>query len=212
MLQIMTIAFRIPMLNLTDTKISKALKSYQIQKEGRFDGLFSDEAYQNLRPAAVMIPLIEHENRWYLLLTRRAEHLMEHRDQVAFPGGAMERGDGDLLSTALREMKEEIGVVPHAVTIFGDLGEMPVITGYLVRLFVGKIPWPYELKINRDEVKDVFIVPLEWLADPNHRTLKFRSYAGREFPVIFFDDYEGQQLWGASAEMTLNLLTALELI
>ena len=197
------------MLYISDEKISEALKSYQIQRKKRFSELFSDESYQNLRPAGVFIPLLEHENRWYLLLTRRAEHLMEHRDQVAFPGGARERHDLDLKATALREMYEEIGVDPNHVVIFGELGEMPVITGYLVRLFVGKIPWPYDLKINRNEVKEVFIVPLEWLADPNHRTIRYRSYAGREFPVIFFDDYEGQQLWGASAEMTLELLNAL---
>ncbi|MFN2304243.1 MAG: hypothetical protein ACK2TV_10985, partial [Anaerolineales bacterium] len=55
------------------------------------------------------------------------------------------------------------------------------------------------------------IVPLRWLNDPDHRKIQYRSYAGREFPVIYFDNYEGHQLWGASAEMTLALLSALEL-
>ena len=200
------------MLHYSNNDISRALKSFQIQQEGRFAELFSKESYQNLRSAAVIIPLIEHENRWYLLLTRRSENLEEHRDQVAFPGGGMEPGDQDLQSTALREMYEEIGVDPGHVLILGQLGDMPVITRYQVRIFVGKIPWPYELKINENEVKNVFIVPLDWLADPNHRTVRYRSYAGREFPVIFFDDYEGQQLWGASAEMTINLLIALGLV
>ncbi len=41
---------------------------------------------------------------------------------------------------------------------------MPVVTGYLVRVFVGQIPWPYALKINHEEVKDVFTVPrVGWL-------------------------------------------------
>lgn len=199
------------MLNLTEKAISKALGIYKSEQEGRFSELFSGESYQKLRPAAVMIPLFEYENKWYVLLTRRSEQLVEHRGQVAFPGGAKEEGDKDLKTTALREMCEEIGIDPHHVSILGELGEMPVITGYLVRLFVGKIPWPYDLSINQDEVDRVFTVPLDWLAEPNHRTLQYRSYAGREFPVIFFDDYEGQQLWGASAEMTLKLLSALRL-
>ncbi len=88
---------------------------------------------------------------------------------------------------------------------------MPVVTGYLVRVFVGQIPWPYALKINHEEVKDVFTVPLRWLADPGHRMTRYRNYAGREIPVIFFDLYEGYQLWGASAEMTVALLDVLQL-
>ncbi len=197
--------------DLTEKSISKALRLYQSEQEGRFGELFSGESYQKLRPAAVIIPLLEHENRWYVLLTRRSEKLLEHRGQVAFPGGAMESRDNDLRTTALREMHEEIGIDPEHVLILGELADMPVITGYLVRIIVGKIPWPYELTINQDEVERVFIVPLNWLADPNHRTIRYRSYAGREFPVIFFDDYEGQQLWGASAEMMMTLLSALGL-
>jgi len=197
--------------DLTEKSISKALRLYQSEQEERFGELFSGESYQKLRPAAVIIPLLEHENRWYVLLTRRSEKLLEHRGQVAFPGGAMERGDNDLRTTALREMHEEIGIDPEHVLILGELADMPVITGYLVRIIVGKISWPYELTINQDEVERVFIVPLNWLADPNHRTIRYRSYAGREFPVIFFDDYEGQKLWGASAEMMMTLLSALGL-
>ena len=123
----------------------------------------------------------------------------------------MERRDENLQSTALREMYEEVGVNPRDVEVFGHLGDMPIITGYMVRLFVGQIPWPYELEINLDEVESAFIVPLNWLADPDHRTIHYRSYAGREIPVIFFDQFDGYQLWGASAEMTLALLSALGL-
>lgn len=200
------------MLELTEKTISEALRTYQSEHENRFGELFSGESYQKLRLAAIIIPLLEYENRWHVLLTRRSDHLIEHRGQVAFPGGAMEREDVDLNATALREMNEEIGIDPRHVLLLGELGDMPVITGYLVRLIVGKIPWPYKLSVNYDEVKSTFIVPLEWLADPRHHTLKYRSYAGREFPVIFFDDYQGQQLWGASAEMTIILLNALGLV
>jgi hypothetical protein len=89
---------------------------------------------------------------------------------------------------------------------------MPIISGYLVRLFVGLVPWPYDLKLNGDEVESSFIVPLKWLADPDHRSLQYRSYAGREFPVIFFDEYQEHILWGASAEMTVFFLEALNLV
>lgn len=200
------------MLNLTSKKISRALSIYQVQQHNRFAELLSSENSNNFRQAAVLIPLLETEGRWHVLLTRRSQELVEHRGQVAFPGGAREQGDENLQWTALREMYEEVGVEPHDVQILGSLGDMPIITGYMVRLFVGEIPWPYELSINTDEVESAFVVPLDWLADPRHHTIKYRSYAGREIPVIYFDQYNGYQLWGASAEMTLALLSAFELI
>ena len=114
--------------------------------------------------------------------------------------------------TALRETQEEIGVAPQDVKVYGDLGIMPIITGYMVSMVVGQIPWPYPLRPNPDEVESAFICPLLWLADPDHRTVKYRSFAGREFPIIYFDQFEGYQLWGATAQMTISLMEALGII
>jgi len=199
-------------LPLTPENITQALQIYQNQRQRRTAEIYATEEVRKLRPAAVIIPLLQNEGDWHVLLTHRSQELVEHRGQVAFPGGARERRDDDLQETALREMYEEIGVAPQDVQVFGHLGDLPVITGYMVRLFVGQIPWPYDLKINPAEVETVFIVPLKWLADPSHRSVQYRSYAGREFPVIFYDLFKGHQLWGASAEMTLELLSALGLM
>lgn len=197
---------------LTDEFIEQAVHEYQSLQESRIvePSPFFEEV--KLRHAAVMIPLLIHKGDWHVLLTHRSQNLVEHRGQVAFPGGAQDRHDRDLQETALREMYEEIGISPHDVNVYGSLGDMRVVSGYVVRLFVGKIPWPYDLKINPSEVESAFTVPLKWLSDPNHRSVQYRSYAGHEFPVIFFDEYEGHILWGASAEMTLSLLTALKLV
>ena len=200
------------MFNPSNDEICQAVEAFQLRQEQRFSNRYFAKDLRNLRPAAVIIPLLVKKGHWHVLLTHRSEELVEHRGQIAFPGGARERADDDLATTALREMYEEIGVHPRDVQVYGHLGDMPILTGYLVRLFVGRIHWPYDLRINRAEVESVFIVPLSWLVDPHHRTIQYRSYAGREFPVIFFDHYEGHQLWGASAEMTIALLEALGLV
>lgn len=199
------------MFNLNDEKITEALRAYQFKDQFRSKHFLSGENGTRLRPAAVLIPLLVYRGGWYILLTHRSEHLAEHKGQVAFPGGAQEQRDADLEFTALRETQEEIGINPQDVQIYGDLGDMPIITGYMVRVFVGRIPWPYELQLNPAEVDSAFIVPLQWLIDPDHRTIRYRSFAGREFPVIYFDNFEGHQLWGASAEMVIALLEALKL-
>jgi 8-oxo-dGTP pyrophosphatase MutT (NUDIX family) len=199
------------MLHLTRREITLAVQSYEVDHTQRYGHLFSPHQLDGLRRASVMIPMFEFEHEWHVLLTQRSESLVEHRGQVAFPGGARDPQDADLCQTALREMQEEIGVDPAHVHVFGHLGDMPVVTGYLVRPYVGQIPWPYELHLSSDEVKSAFTVPLAWLADPKNRQLQYRNYAGREIPVVFFKPFDGHQLWGASAEMTLALLSALHL-
>jgi len=198
-------------MRLTHQLIASRITEYQVQQQTRFAEFFASEDVKELRSAAIIIPLLMFDAQWFVLLTHRSQNLTEHRGQVAYPGGAREFQDKSLEDTALREMFEEIGVCPQDVDVVGHLGDMPIITGYLVRLFVGLIPWPYVLQLNPDEVDSAFIVPLNWLINPKHRTIQYRSYTGREFPVIFFDHYEGHQLWGASAEMTLVLLSALGL-
>jgi 8-oxo-dGTP pyrophosphatase MutT (NUDIX family) len=195
---------------LIGEQIRQVLQDIASQQLDRFLGLIPPEELARFRSSAVIMPLIWNDNEWHLLFTHRSARLIEHSGQVSFPGGAREQGDGSLEMTALREMWEEIGIRPEDVDVFGTLGEMPVITGYRVQVFVGQIPWPYELTINHDEVESVFTVPLSWLADPDHRMIRYRSYAGHEVPVIFFDLYEGYQLWGASAEMTVTLLEVLK--
>lgn len=198
------------MTQLTPQSIKRAIEVYEYDHRSHYALLYSSSDLKRFRPAAVLIPLIEHDGNWYVLLTQRSNALNEHRGQVAFPGGAKETLDENLQWTALREMYEEIGVKPEDVQILGQLGDMPIITQYMVRMFVGQIPWPYPLEISPEEVESAFIIPINWLSDPNHHAFKVHSIVGRELPVIYFDTFDGHQLWGASAEMTLALLTALK--
>ena len=200
------------MIGLTHNAIIKAISNFEILAQSEISRLMPLIGKRDLRQAAVMIPMLVHESRWHLLLTCRSKSLVEHSGQVAFPGGAWEQQDPDLKTTALREMHEEIGILPDDVDVFGTLGDISITTGYFVRLFVGAIPWPYILQIDSNEVESAFIVPLNWLANPQHHTVQFRYFDGQKFPVIYFDEYEGHQLWGASAEMTLLLLSVLGLI
>jgi len=199
------------MLNLTEEKIISGIQNYRKTQSNQNYHIFTDGGAENYKPAAILMPLLVYEGRWHLLFTHRSENLVEHRGQVSFPGGAKEKGDPNMVHTALRETQEEIGVAPKDVTVYGDLGIMPIVTGYLVTMVVGQIPWPYPLRPNPDEVESAFICPLLWLADPDHRTIKYRSFAGREFPIIFFDQFEGYQLWGATAQMTITLMEALRI-
>src|SRR5262245_58941923 len=63
-----------------------------------------------LRPAAVLVPLVDRPGGMSVLLTQRAAHLSAHAGQISFPGGRIETSDRDANEAALRETEEEVGL------------------------------------------------------------------------------------------------------
>lgn len=157
-----------------------------------------------LRPASVLIPVIEREAGLTVLFTRRTEHLQTHAGQISFPGGGAEPSDATAIATALRETEEEIGLLPHQVEVLGQLEEHPTVTGYRVTPVVGLIASPFDLRLDDFEVAEVFEVPLAFLLNPiNYRRDSMtRDGRLREFDAI---PYGPQYIWGATAAMLLQL-------
>jgi len=166
-----------------------------------------------LRPAAVLVPLVKEQGGWSLLFTRRAETLANHKGQVSFPGGAVDPQDSSLEDTALREAQEEIGLHPGDVHIFGRLDSLHTVSNFLITPVLGQICWPYHFRLSPSEVSRVFTIPLDWLADPRSREERPRVLPdGRVENIIYFQPYDGEILWGASARITVDLLKVLRLI
>ena len=165
-------------------------------------------------PAAVLIPMIQGDDGWSLLFIRRTEIPDDqHSGQVAFPGGRCDPIDQNAKSAALREAYEEVGIKPSDVEILGLVQDLLTITNYIVTPVVGLIPWPYKFTPQRDEVARIFTIPLNWLANPANREVQKggRKLLGSDIPVIYFHEYDGEVLWGASARITLLFLEALDL-
>ncbi|MBN1146647.1 MAG: CoA pyrophosphatase [Anaerolineales bacterium] len=163
------------------------------------------------RPAAVLVPLLRKEGVWHLLLTRRNADLPEHSGQVAFPGGRADPEDASPEQTALREAQEEIGLDPNDVRILGRMQTFLTTTNYHVTPIVGTVPWPYPFRLASEEVSRVFTIPLAWLADPLNHEIQEHSLLPpyKPVPVIYFQSFDGEVLWGASARLTLKLLEIL---
>ncbi|RPI20910.1 MAG: CoA pyrophosphatase [Chloroflexota bacterium] len=163
------------------------------------------------RPAAVLIPMLRLDGSWHILFTRRTDSLAEHSGQVAFPGGRADPEDRSPEETALREAYEEIGLAPDVVHLLGRLQSFITITNYLVTPVVGSIPWPQPLRLALDEVSRVFTIPLDWLADPSNHEVRERDLPPPypPVPVIYFNTYDNEMLWGVSARIVLDFLSAL---
>lgn len=172
-------------------------------------GQWSD---QECIQAAVLIPMVRQDDAWHLLYIRRAHSDQDrHSGQVAFAGGKKEPEDDDLENTALREAQEEIGIRPEDVSILGALNHHHSITRFRITPVVGEIPWPYPLMLDAQEVARTFTIPLEWLADENNHRIEYRKLDDHQsIPVVYFDEFDGELLWGATARMTLSLVRALK--
>ena len=159
---------------------------------------------ETLRPAGVLIPVIERAAGLSVLLTQRSADLKHHAGQVSFPGGRMEDHDTDVVQTALRETHEEVGIPPQAVAVVGYLAPMPTITGYAVTPVVGMVDEDVSLQIDRTEVEYAFEVPLDFLLDRRNEQALERVYRGRRIPTVEFH-YEGERIWGATAHILVEL-------
>ncbi|MGE0715023.1 MAG: CoA pyrophosphatase [Alphaproteobacteria bacterium] len=159
---------------------------------------------QKLTPAAVLVPLVERDPGFTILLTQRTAHLHDHAGQISFPGGRIEPCDVRPEDCALREAAEEVGLPPDRVDLVGRLDRYVTGTGFEVTPVVGFVRPPFDIRPDPFEVADVFEVPLSFVIDPvNHRREKhLRNGVERHFYVLPF---ENRYIWGATAGMLVNL-------
>lgn len=163
------------------------------------------------RQAAVLLPLFQSASDYHIVFTKRTDTLKHHKGQVSFPGGSFEPADGDLLTTALRESYEEVGIQPDHVRILGRLDDLATFsTPFTISPFVGLIPYPYPFRPNPLEVAMVFDVPVSVLADPSVGC----SYVRARDDGATIIDYEfhigGHVIWGATARIVHHLLTLMK--
>ena len=158
----------------------------------------------DLRPAGVLIPVVDRPDGLTVLFTRRTDHLHAHAGQISFPGGGAEQGDDSIVDTALRETREEIGLDVQHVEVIGTLHEYRTVSGYRVTPVVALVHPPFTLAPDVFEVAEIFEVPLSHLLDPrNHRRERLiRDGRAREYYSVPYRHY---YIWGATAGMLMNL-------
>lgn len=195
-------------ITLTEEEISKRLHDV-IKDDPSSDGFSEVELTEEtrLKCAAVLIPLVWHDEEWHLLYTRRTDTVESHKGQVSFPGGACDEGETTPEETALREAEEEIGLNPRDVTVLGRLPNLITITYFRVTPVIGVVKWPAVFRVGEHEVARIFTIPLAWLSNPSNRW-QF-ELPGRARSLIAYHPYDGELLWGATARMTVDFLNIL---
>ncbi len=152
---------------------------------------------QPIRPAAVLVPLVDHPQPT-VLLTQRAAHLNDHAGQISFPGGKIDATDASPLETALREAEEEIGLSREFIDPIGYLDLYGTSFGFRILPTVARVRPGFKLRINQSEVDDAFEVPLAFLMNPANHQLHSKEFRGIE-RTYYAMPYEDRYIWGATA-------------
>jgi 8-oxo-dGTP pyrophosphatase MutT (NUDIX family) len=154
---------------------------------------------QPIRPAAVLIAVVDHPQPT-VLLTQRSAHLHDHAGQISFPGGKIDATDTSPLDAALREAEEEIGLTREFIDPIGYLDLYGTGFGFRILPTVARVRPGFKLRISEAEVDDAFEVPLAFLMNAANHQVHNKEFRGimRSYYAMPFEE---RYIWGATAGM-----------
>ena len=150
-----------------------------------------------LRAAAVLIPVVARQEPT-VLLTRRAAHLSDHANEIAFPGGKIDAADASPVDAALREAWEEVGLPRDFVEPIGYLDLYGTSVGFRILPTVALVKPGFDLRLNVGEVEEAFEVPLAFLMNPDNHKQGWKLSRGR-MRSFYEMPFEERYIWGATA-------------
>ncbi len=166
-------------------------------------------APDGLMPAAVMLLLYRKEGDYCVLLNKRSMTVEHHKGEMSFPGGAKDPEDTDFEDTARRETHEEMGIARDDITILGRLDDNVTRSNFLVKVFVGTIPYPYDFRPSSIEIAEVVEIPLNVLRDPGSWRWDSRLEDGERVAVRSYG-YQDHLVYGATAKILDQFIEIVE--
>ena len=172
------------------------------------------------RAAVALIIRIYPKDVPQVLLTKRAASLRSYAGDVCLPGGKYEQLDDNLVNTALRETKEEVGIPPDSLEFISTLPLLPAgkerVTAVTPVAFL--LTRDTEISANASEVDAVFWAPLHiFLNENSKKKPKSFIYEGKiKFSTVAFDFFDAETqriflIWGFTARLcVLSAAVALD--
>lgn len=164
---------------------------------------------ENARHSAVLILLFPENDEISIALIERVADGSIHSGQIALPGGRMEKEDADLITTALREANEEVGLQKNEVAILGELTRLYIpVSNFIVQPVVSFAKIKPGLFPSDSEVARILYIPLRALFARKEKVDVKAS--GTHELVMHVNAYileEHTILWGATAMILSELET-----
>lgn len=133
----------------------------QMTLRGRLPASDAEDLDPPPKQSAVMLITYPENQTWNLILIKRPDYEGVHSGQISFPGGKMEKSDADLLETAVREAREEVGIERHFMETIGKLSKIYIPPShFMVHPFVATAASRPELAGDPREVQEILHVPI----------------------------------------------------
>jgi 8-oxo-dGTP pyrophosphatase MutT (NUDIX family) len=187
---------------LSNTKIGGLDAQFRLAPQLRKQ--FSDEKIKANNPKKAAVLVIFYPNlkgELNFLLTLRASYIGTHSAQISFPGGKLDPRDTSLKNTALREAREEVGIIEKDITIFKKMTDVYIPpSNFIVTPYLSYINYTPKFTKNY-EVEALIEVKLSDLLCDSllSTTVLTTSYAKNiNVPCFKLNNYI---VWGATAMM-----------
>ncbi len=157
--------------------------------------------------AAVLVPLLVEDGVIKVLFTERTHRVEHHKGQISFPGGSVDKEDCSIEDTALRETREEVGILRKDIDIWGRTDDiLALVSCFIMHPFVGRIQYPYDFSISTVEVQRLIKVPLD-IFHPDNIEVRRQSVEleGITYPAPVYK-FEEDLIWGATARVMENFM------
>jgi len=170
------------------------------------DEMYNSSRTKDVKIGSVLIILYSINDQLFFPLIERTENVKYHSKQISFPGGRFEENDRNLEYTALRETKEEIGLIPSNLEILGSLTKLYIpASNFEITPFIAIHENKPNFKLNTKEVVNLIEVPLKNILDiRNISKKKMKLSFGITLDCPFYN-LNGYVVWGATAMILSEL-------
>jgi len=180
---------------------------------------------------SVLVPLIEINGEINLLYEVRSKNIRQP-GEISFPGGKIEECESPV-AAAVRETEEELGIHKENIEIIAELDYATSKSGSFVYSFLGYVKNVNvsEIKYSRDEVSELFCVPISFFLqnEPEKYYMNYYPKADKDFPYnlvndgknynwgnirypVYFYKYGDYVIWGLTAKITYSLINKIKKI
>ena len=175
---------------------------------------------------SVLVPLVNHNDSTHMLFEVRADQLKRQPNEICFPGGRVEKNESPKASS-IRETHEELNIPTDKIKIISELDYVVTYSNFTLYTFLGELDIQdvKDIKMNKEEVQEVFIVPFDFFFEPDPllHEVDIRPNVKDDFPFellqngkdynwrtgklpVYFYQYEDKVIWGLTARIIANMV------
>ena len=158
------------------------------------------------KPACVFLLLYDLRNPHILAIQKTDSKGYPWRNQVALPGGHLEKEDASPLEGAFRELEEEVGINREQVELLGSIGHYQTINHRDIEAFIGVWKAKGPVRYDPGEISRILEIPMRVLVR-THLAKKFHNRIPDVGELRY--PFEDLVIWGATARILHHVIELL---